>query len=112
MKKLKLTLAIIALTATASFAQTTNLGERRDSVFTNIMKLTPENKTKFMAIISESGKGQKAINTDASLNDDQKKQKLAAYRKEMSEREKTILTLEQLAQWKEFVKNESGRKKD
>lgn len=112
MKVLKLTLAIIALTATATFAQTKNLAERRDSVFTNIMKLTPEEKTKFMAIIRESGKGQKAINTDASLSDEQKKEKLTAFRKEMSDKERALLSTEQLKLWKEFATNERNKRKN
>ena len=104
MKKAALLFGLM-LAATTIFAQKPkNMKQLRDSVFTE-MKLSDENKQKMHDAIGESSRAQKAIKDDATLTDEQKKEKVTAVRKEMSAKEKAIMTPEQAQMWKEFSKS-------
>lgn len=102
MKKIFLMTAMLAVSAVVS-AQTKpkSMRELRDSMFT-VMKLSDESKKAMHDIIAESGKGQKDIREDASLSDEQRKEKLTEFLKNMRAREKSILTTEQQEMWKNF----------
>lgn len=102
MKKVALLFGLM-LAASTIFAQDKpkSIKLRRDSVFT-VMKLSDENKQKMHEAISESSKAQKAIKDDATLTDEQKKEKVTAIRKEMAAKEKEIMTPEQAQIWKDF----------
>lgn len=82
----------------------------RDSIFT-VMKLSDENRLKMHELIAENGKGQKAIKEDAMLTDEQRKEKLEAWKKEVSVKEKSILTPEEFQIWRDFAKNLSNKPK-
>lgn len=112
MKKLKLTLAVLILTATVSFAQTKTRVERRDSVITNIMKLDEPTKAKFMAFLDENAEGNKAIKKDVTLSEEQKKEKIKAYKKEMDAKLITIITPEQKKVWRRYTEEEKNRSKN
>ncbi len=103
MKKALLLFGLM-LATTVIFAQNKpkSMKELRDSVFTE-MKLSDENKQKMHDLIAEVGKAKKAISEDASLTDEQKKEKLKAYDKERAIKESTILTPEQSQAWKDFA---------
>jgi len=103
MKKVVL-LFVLMLASSAIFAQKKAKGmkELRDSVFT-VMNLSDENKQKMHDLIAESGKAKKAIKDDATLDETQKKEKQKALNKEISDKEKSILTPEQLKTWKDFA---------
>ncbi len=92
---------ICALTASAQ-TKLKGMKELRDSMFT-VMKLSDESRKAMHDVIAESGKGQKAIREDATLNDVQKKEKLAEFLKSMRTKELEILTPEQVKAWKEFT---------
>ncbi len=111
MKKMVLLFGLM-LTITVTFAQQKpkSMKQVRDSVFTE-MKLSDENRQMMHDLIAESGKGQKAIREDASLNDEQKKEKLKAFRNEMSAKEKAILTPEQREMWVNFGKSLRDKRK-
>ncbi|WP_017259812.1 hypothetical protein [Pedobacter arcticus] len=110
LKKLKLTLVVLALTATASFAQTKNVNERIDSVINNVMKLDAETKVKFLAFLKENANGNKAIKKDETLNDEQKAEQIKAYKREMDAKLITIITREQKNRWREFTGSESRKR--
>lgn len=82
----------------------------RDSIFT-VMKLSDENRLKMHGLITENGKAQKAIKEDATLSDEQRKEKLEARKKEMSAKEKSILSLEEFQIWRDFGKSLSNKPK-
>ena len=82
----------------------------RDSIFT-VMKLSDENRLKMHNLIAENGKGQKAIKEDATLTDEQRKEKLEAWKKEISAKEKSILTPEEFQVWRDFGKSLSNKPK-
>jgi len=103
MKKISLMVLILICALTAS-AQTKPKGmkELRDSMFT-VMKLSEESRKAMHDVIAESGRGQKAIREDATLNDEEKKVKLVEFMKGMRAKELDILTPEQVKAWKEFT---------
>ncbi|OYX24960.1 MAG: hypothetical protein B7Z06_08090 [Flavobacteriales bacterium 32-35-8] len=68
-----------------------NMKVLRDSIFT-VMKLSDANRLKMHQLIAENGKAQKAIKEDATLTDEQRKEKLQAWKQEVSIKEKAILT--------------------
>ncbi|WEK20937.1 MAG: hypothetical protein P0Y49_07275 [Candidatus Pedobacter colombiensis] len=111
MKKVVLLFGMMLIT-TVIFAQNKpkNIKELRDSVFT-VMKLSDENRQKMHDVIAESGKAQKAIKDDATLNDEQKKEKIKVLRTEMAAKEKMILTPEQSQMWKEFAAAQKNKPK-
>lgn len=82
----------------------------RDSIFT-VMKLSDANRQKMHDLIAENGKGQKAIKEDATLTDEQRKEKLEAWKKDMSAKEKSILTPEEFQIWRDFGKSLSNKPK-
>lgn len=82
----------------------------RDSIFT-VMKLSDANRQKMHDLISENGKTQKAIKEDATLTEEQRKEKLQAWKQEVSMKEKTILTPEEFAIWRDFGKSVSNKPK-
>ncbi len=82
----------------------------RDSIFT-VMKLSDANRQKMHDLIAENGKAQKAIKEDATLTDEQRKEKLQAWKQEVSIKEKAILTPEEFLIWRDFGKSLSNKPK-
>ena len=82
----------------------------RDSIFT-VMKLSDANRLKMHELIAENGKGQKAIKEDATLTDEQRKEKLEAWKKDISTKEKSILTAAEFLIWRDFGKSLSNKPK-
>jgi len=82
----------------------------RDSIFT-VMKLSDANRQKMHELISENGKTQKAIKEDATLTDEQRKEKLQVLKKDITVKEKTILTPEQFQIWRDFGKSINNKPK-
>lgn len=82
----------------------------RDSIFT-VMKLSNANRQKMYDLITENGKVQKTIKEDATLTDEQKKEKLEAWKKDISAKEKSILTPEEFQIWRDFGKSLSNKPK-
>ncbi|MEL1242409.1 hypothetical protein [Flavobacterium flavipallidum] len=76
----------------------------RDSIFT-VMKLSNENRLKMHELIAENGKTQKAIKEDATLTEEQRKEKLQAWKKDITAEERKILTTEQFEIWRDFGKS-------
>jgi Spy/CpxP family protein refolding chaperone len=76
------------------------------------MKLSDANRQKMHELISENGKTQKAIKEDATLTDEQRKEKLQAWKKDITVKEKTILTPEQFQIWRNFGKSLSNKIKN
>ncbi|OUL61668.1 hypothetical protein B8T70_14015 [Flavobacterium sp. AJR] len=111
MKNILLILSF-ALMTTVTFGQNKpqNMKILRDSIFT-VMKLSDENKLKMHNLIAENGKTQKAIKEDATLTEEQKKEKLQTWRKEISVKEKSILTPEEFQIWRDFGKSLSDKSK-
>jgi hypothetical protein len=111
MKKITLLLGMLFI-STIMFAQNKpkNMKVQRDSIFT-VMKLSDENKLKMHNLIAENGKGQKAIKEDTTLTDEQKKEKLDIWKKEMSVKEKSILTPEEFQVWRDFGKSLNNKSK-
>jgi Spy/CpxP family protein refolding chaperone len=91
---------------TVSFAQEKpkDMKVLRDSIFT-VMKLSKVNRQKMHDLIAENGKGQKAIKEDPALFYDQRQEKLEAWKKEITAKEKIILTPEQFLIWRDFAKS-------
>lgn len=81
-----------------------NMKVLRDSIFT-VMKLSPVNRQKMHDLIAENGKGQKAIKDDPALFYDQRQEKLEAWKKDITTKEKAILTPEQFQIWRDFGKS-------
>ena len=111
MKKI-IALFSLLLISNLSFGQSKpkNMKERRDSIFT-VMKLSDENRLKMHELIAENGKSQKAIKEDATLTDEQRKEKLEAWKKEITVKEKSILTPENFQIWRDFGKSVSNKPK-
>lgn len=105
MKKIVFVLSLILMT-TATFAQDKpkDMKVLRDSIFT-VMKLTKVNRQKMHDLIAENGKGQKAIKDDPALFYDQRKEKLEAWKKDITAKEKAILTPVQFQMWRDFGKS-------
>ena len=105
MKKIVLVFSLILIT-TVTFAQDKpkNMKVLRDSIFT-VMKLNPVNRQKMHDLIAENGKGQKAIKDDPALFYDQRQEKLEAWKKDITAKEKAILTPEQFQIWRDFAKS-------
>jgi Spy/CpxP family protein refolding chaperone len=105
MKKIVFVLSLILMT-TATFAQDKpkDMKVLRDSIFT-VMKLTKVNRQKMHDLIAENGKGQKAIKDDPALFYDQRKEKLEAWKKDITAKEKAILTPAQFQIWRDFGKS-------
>lgn len=105
MKKIVLVFSLILMT-TVTFAQDKpkNMKVLRDSIFT-VMKLSPVNRQKMHDLIAENGKGQKAIKDDPALFYDQRQEKLDAWKKDITTKEKAILTPEQFQVWRDFGKS-------
>ena len=87
-----------------------SMKDRRDSIFT-VMKLSDTNRQKMHELISENGKTQKAIKEDATLTDEQRKEKLQVWKKDITVKEKTILTPEQFQIWRDFGKSINNKPK-
>jgi hypothetical protein len=64
----------------------------KDSIFT-VMKLSNGNRPKMHDLTAENGKGQKAIKDDPALFYDQRQEKVEAWKKDITTKEKAILTL-------------------
>jgi len=105
MKKIALVFCLTLMT-TFIFAQEKpkSMKALRDSIFT-VMKLSKPNQQKMHDLIAENGKGQKAIKDNPALFYDQRQEKLEAWKKEITAREKTILTPEQFQIWRDFAKS-------
>ncbi|MFQ6599861.1 hypothetical protein [Flavobacterium sp. C3NV] len=105
MKKIVLTFSFI-LIASITFAQNKpkDMKVLRDSIFT-VMKLSKVNQQKMHDLIAENGKGQKAIKDDPALFYDQRQEKLEAWKKDITTKEKAILTPEQFQIWRDFGKS-------
>ena len=105
MKKIVLMFSLILMT-TFTFAQDKprDMKVLRDSIFT-VMNLSKVNRQKMHDLIAENGKGQKAIKDDPALFYDQRQEKLEAWKKEITAREKAILTPEQFQIWRDFAKS-------
>jgi hypothetical protein len=111
MKKI-IVLFSMLLISSISFGQSKpkNMKVLRDSIFT-VMKLSDANRQKMHDLIAENGKGQKAIKEDATLTDEQRKEKLDAWKKDISTKEKSILTPEEFQIWRDFGKSLSNKPK-
>ncbi len=111
MRKIIILFSLI-LMSSLSFGQNKpkSMKELRDSIFT-VMKLSDENRSRMHELIAENGKAQKAIKEEASLTDEQRKEKLEAWKKEVSVKEKSILTPEEFQIWRDFGKNLSTKPK-
>jgi Spy/CpxP family protein refolding chaperone len=111
MKKIVLVFSLM-LMACGAFAQDKprDMKVLRDSIFT-VMKLSKINRQKMHDLIAENGKGQKAIKEDPALFYDQRKEKLEAWKKEITAREKAILTPQQFQTWRNFGKSLSDKSK-
>lgn len=105
MKKIVLVFSLIIMT-TFTFAQDKpkDMKLLRDSIFT-VMKLSKINRQKMHNLITENGKGQKAIKDDPALFYDQRQEKLEAWKKDITTKEKAILTPEQFQIWRDFAKS-------
>jgi|GEM_PF-2153484 len=105
MKKIILVFSLVIIT-TFTFAQDKpkDMKVLRDSIFT-VMKLSNANRQKMHDLIAENGKGQKAIKDDPALFYDQRKEKLEAWKKDITTKEKAILTPEQFQIWRDFAKS-------
>jgi hypothetical protein len=103
MKKVAL-LFVLMFASGVIFAQKKGKGmtELRDSMFT-VMNLSDENRQKMHDLIGESGKAKKAIKENSALGEMQKKEKQKTLNIEIADKEKTILTPEQLKTWKDFA---------
>jgi hypothetical protein len=111
MKKIVVVFSMM-LISSFSFGQNKpkNMKVLRDSIFT-VMKLSDANRQKMHDLITENGKGQKAIKEDATLTDEQRKEKLDAWKKDISTKEKSILTPEEFQIWRDFGKSLSNKPK-
>jgi len=111
MKKIVLIFSLMLMT-TAIFAQEKpkNMTVLRDSIFT-VMKLSKVNRQKMHDLIAENGKGQKAIKEDPALFYDQRQEKLEAWKKDITTKEKAILTPQQFQVWRDFGKAMSNKSK-
>lgn len=105
MKKTALVFSIIFI-CTVTFAQNKpkSMGELRDSIFT-VMKLSDENRLKMHELIAENSKSQKAIKHDMTLTFGKKEEKMEAWKKDITLKEKAILTPEQFQIWRDFGKS-------
>ncbi|GEL11138.1 hypothetical protein FGL01_18770 [Flavobacterium glycines] len=106
MMKKTILLFILMLISNLSFGQNKpkNMKAQRDSIFT-VMKLSDENKLKMHELIAKNGNGQKAIKEDPTLSEEQKKEKLQAWKKDITAEERKILTTEQFEIWRDFGKS-------
>lgn len=111
MKKIILLFSLM-LMSSLSFGQNKpkNMKVLRDSIFT-VMKLSDANRLKMHELIAENGKTQKAIKEEATLTDEQRKEKLQAWKQEVSIKEKAILTPEEFLIWRDFGKSLSSKPK-
>jgi len=111
MKKTSLLFSMIFI-STVTFAQNKpkSMRELRDSIFT-VMKLTEENKLKMYDLIAENGEGQKAIKHDMTLTFGKKEKKMETWKKDITAKEKAILTPEQFQIWRDFGKSLGNRPK-
>jgi len=112
MKKIGLVFSML-LISTVMFSQNKpkSMKEQRDSIFT-VMKLSNVNRQKMHDLIAENGKGQKAIKDDSALFYDQRQEKLEIWRKDITAKEKAILTPEQFQIWRDFGKSVSNKPKN
>lgn len=111
MKKI-ITLFSLILISSISFGQNKpkSMKVLRDSIFT-VMKLSDANRQKMHDLITENGKVQKTIKEDATLTDEQRKEKLEAWKKDISAKERSILTPEEFQIWRDFGKSLSNKPK-
>jgi hypothetical protein len=111
MKKIAVLLGMLFInTIMSAQSKPLNMKILRDSIFT-VMKLSDENKLKMHNLIAENGKTQKAIKEDATLTDEQKKEKLELWKKNISAKEKSILTPEEFQAWRDFGKSLNDKSK-
>ncbi|MFH6995058.1 hypothetical protein [Flavobacterium sp. FlaQc-48] len=105
MKKIVFVFSLILIT-TVAFAQDKpkDMKVLRDSIFT-VMKLSKVNQQKMHSLIAENSKGQKAIKDDPALFYDQRQEKLQAWKKDITTKEKAILTPAQFQIWRDFGKS-------
>ena len=117
-KTIILATVISVFSLTTSIAQTaptppakkekTEKGERHNPMAG--LNLTEEQQSK-MKTLNEDGRKQiEAVKNDASLNDDQKKSKIAELRKEHNDKRKALLTDEQQKKWEEMMKERRKNK--
>jgi hypothetical protein len=111
MKQIVLIFSLMLMT-TVIFAQEKpkNMTVLRDSIFT-VMKLSKVNRQKMHNLIAENGKGQKTIKEDPALFYDQRQEKLEAWKKDITTKEKAILTPQQFQIWRDFGKAMSNKSK-
>ncbi|MNK23510.1 hypothetical protein D3C87_418040 [compost metagenome] len=104
MKK-ALLIGLLMMSASSIFAQTKpkSMREVRDSVFSSL-NLSEESKKKMHDLIQEIGKAKAEVGKDATLTDEQKKEKLLALTTQQSKREQEIMTPDQRAAWAKFAK--------
>ena len=112
MKKLLLSLLVIAFTGGAVFAQeqTKPSPEKMkqekaewDKKVKEELKLSPDQVGKYDALNKEYGSKMEAITADASLTADVQKEKKMALKKEKEEKLFTFLTPEQQTKYKELI---------
>jgi Spy/CpxP family protein refolding chaperone len=105
MKKIVLLFVMMVIhTLTYSQDKPKNMRQLRDSIFT-VMKLSDLNRQKMHEMITENGKGQKAIKDDVTLTEEQRKEKLQSWKQEMDVKEKNILTPEESVIWRAYAKS-------
>lgn len=104
MKKIIVVLALLMTTVMLAQNKPKDMKVVRDSIFT-VMKISKVNRQKMHDLIAENGKGQKAIKDDPALFYDQRQEKLEAWKKEITTKEKAILTPEQFQVWRDFGKS-------
>lgn len=104
MKKIIAVLALLMTTVMLAQNKPKDMKVVRDSIFT-VMKLSKVNRQKMHDVIAENGIGQKAIKDDPALFYDQRQEKLEAWKKEITTKEKAILTPEQFQVWRDFGKS-------
>lgn len=111
MKKIIVLFSLI-LMSSLSFGQNKpkNMKERRDSIF-SVIKLSDANRLKMHELIAENSKTQKAIKEDAALTEEQRKEKLVAWKKEISIKEKSILSPKEFQIWRDFGKSVNNKPK-
>lgn len=72
------------------------------------LNLTEDQQAKMKVVSDESRAGSEAIRNDASLSDEQKREKMMEWRKTQNEKRNAILTPEQKKKWDEIMKERRG----
>jgi protein CpxP len=80
----------------------------RGSEIARELNLSPEQKSKFEAVMREAAEKRKALREDTNLTPEQRREKMKSIAEESRTKLKEILTAEQLAKWEEMQKNRPG----